>query len=382
MEKILCVYVTRQVDSNLMMASTVFRGLYEAGYEADMVFMGSTDAVNEFNYRYKKYFRNAICRAICPSLRDNWLFRKKPIIYSFLRHFVLDAIKLPSTRWLKYKLDKSYDRILAFVPPYISGDYAYKIKTKFNFKAPLIQYWSDPLSLGNCQEIDDIPSSRFMHRILERRLIKEAAKIVFFYPLLCEMESKLYPEYKDKLTWVNISYIKRIITPLPQNSPIKIGLFGAFPSSVRNLKPLIEVVSKIPEINLIIRGDGDIPFDISGVKNVDVKVGRLPSNEIEKLEQDCDILLCLNGFRNIGPAGKIFYYAGYNRPIIVIADGKHAKYFIDYMHPLKERYIVCQNNVLDIHKAIVNAINSLHNFRLKIPQEMEASKIAKKILEI
>lgn len=381
-EKILCVYVTRQVDSNLMMASTVFRGLYEAGYDTDMVFVGSNDAICEFEERYRKYFRSVYYHQLKTSSFGKIIKQKSPVVYSFFRHFALDAIKLPETGKFEKLKTITYDKILAFVPPYISGAYASKIKKKLGFAAPIIQYWTDPLSLGNCQRVEDIPKSRLMHRLLEKKLIAQADKVVFFYPLLKEMEEKLYPQFANKLSWSYVSYIIRPKIAYKKHTPIKIGLFGAFQSSVRNIKPLIESTQKLNNVKLIIRGDGDIIFDEKKYPNVDIRNGRLPISEIENYEANCDILVSLNGFRNIGPAGKTFYYASYNKPIICIGDGMHADYFINYMDNLDSRYIVCRNNMNEICGAIIRAIDQLDNFELNIPEKMNAAIIAKNILDI
>lgn len=97
-EKILCVYATRQVDSNLMMASTVFRGFSEAGIEADMVFVGSDESIAEFRGRYERYFHRVFYHSVCQSMKRSRLFRKKPLLYSYLRHFALDYLDF---KWLK-----------------------------------------------------------------------------------------------------------------------------------------------------------------------------------------------------------------------------------------------------------------------------------------
>lgn len=46
--RVLCVYATRQIDSNLFMSSTVFRGLKEAGYDIDLAFAGTANVIEDF----------------------------------------------------------------------------------------------------------------------------------------------------------------------------------------------------------------------------------------------------------------------------------------------------------------------------------------------
>lgn len=383
MEKILCVYATRQVDSNLLMASTVFRGLHEAGYTADMVFLGSEYAIEEFKERYSKYFRNTFFKKICSSPNNNWIYRKKPILYSYLRHFVLDAVKLPATGWLKDKLTDRYDKILSFIPPVISGAYAYKINRKLKLNLPVIQFWTDPLSLGGCNDITEIPRSRFLHKILERKLLGYADKAVLCYPLLCEMEAKLHPEYKDKMSWSDVSYLPRKSNQAkPEHKRPLIGLFGAYQNHVRNIEPLLSAISILKDFDFIIRGDGDLPFDVSSITNLDLKPGRISLSEVEKLEEECDILLSLGGKSGLThPAGKTFYYASYNKAIIHIGDGANAKYFADYLKDFDNRFEHCYNKVDDIVSTISSTVENLNEFNLQIPERMNAAKIAAGILD-
>lgn len=385
MERILCVYVTRQVDSNLMMASTVFRGLYEAGIEADIIFMGSSDAVDEFKNRYERLFHRTIYRIICSPLKNKCLYRTKPILYSYIRHFILDAIKIPGIHWLKDQNLTGYNKILSFIPPYISGAYAIKLKNKLMPNIPLIQFWTDPLSLGRLNSIDDIPKSRLIHKIIESRLLKNnmVDKIVFCYPLLCEMMKRLHSGASRKMTWSDVSFMPhRSINKMANKRPL-IGFFGAYQKHVRNIEPLLNTIKELPDYDFIIRGDGDLPFDIHEIKNIDLKPGRIPLCEIETLEAKCDILLSLSGKSGLThPAGKTFYYADYNKPIIHIGDGEHAEYFKNYLEGFDNRFRHCFNNKNEIQTAIVDTVNNLDKFKLKIPERQDAAVIVRKILVI
>ena len=94
MKRILCVYATRQIDSNLFMASTIFRGLQEAGYETHMYFAGTQHVIAEFKRDYSRYFDSVVYQPIS----ESWLKHKcdKSSItrlgYSFYRHFIMDGI--------------------------------------------------------------------------------------------------------------------------------------------------------------------------------------------------------------------------------------------------------------------------------------------------
>lgn len=385
--RVLCVYATRQIDSNLFMASTIFRGLKEAGYDVDMAFAGTASVIHDFNRDYSKYFNDI---SYC-TIKDSYLKKisnKQSILrlgYSFYRHFIADGICHLSTKEIIRNFHgRNYDCILSFIPPIISGRFAFDTRMVLGLKnTKLVQFWTDPLSLGRCDTIKDIPKSRLVHKWQERRLLRRADKIVFCYPLLCEMEAKLHPTESYKMTWSDISFMEhRIENTNKHNITPIIGFFGAYQSHVRNIAPLIQAIKELPQFKFVIRGDGDLPFDIEHVSNLDIKFGRRPLSEIESLENKCDILLSISGKRGIThPAGKTFYYASYPKPIIHIGDGMNAEYFRKYLSGFENRFTHCWNEKDSIKETIKMSVESLNQFDLKIPDRMNAAVIARKIIE-
>ena len=386
MKRILCVYATRQIDSNLFMSSTVFRGLREAGYEVYMAFAGPLAVNKEFERLYSRYFED-VCYYEIPESFFRKVSSKHPLTrlgYSFLRHFILDGIqKLPTDGFVSRYKDMKFDCILSFIPPVLSGRLALNLRKALHLESvKLIQFWTDPLSLGRCDTADQMPKTRFIHKLQERRLLKIADKAVFCYPLLCENERKLHPMYADKMYWSDVSYIPHDNSILKVNDKTVIGLFGAYQKHVRNIEPLLDSIKDLPDYQFVIRGDGDLPYDVSDIKNLDIEFGRMPVSQIEELEAKCDILLSLGGRSGLThPAGKTFYYASYNKPIIHIGDGANAKYFENYLHGFEGRFIHCMNEKTSIAAAIVSATSLLLKFQLQIPQRMNAAVIARKIIE-
>lgn len=397
--KILCVYATRQLDSNLMMSSTIFNGLYQNGYEVDMVFGGTAEVISEFSKKYSKYF-NKVYYIKIEEFSIKRLFSKLPkgdIIYSYCLHFVYDQLFRGYDRSIYNEILKdsgNYDLILSFIPPIISGKLAIDInKICFNNQVKLIQFWTDPLSLGRCNSVDDIPWYRFIHRLAEKNLLKLAYKSVFCYPLLCDMERLLYPQYKDKITWSDIGYLERdvnlskeqsIMQQEESNSSNKytIGLFGSFHSSVRNIEPLLNAAKSFSDTRFIIRGDSDL-INFSGVTpNVDIKAGRMPASDIELLENSCDALVILGNIGGIQIPGKVYYYSNYQKPLICICDSEHSDAFKKYLTPLK-RYILCDNNIESIKEGIEKALDELvYKTCWEVPERLEPRVIARKLVEL
>ncbi len=379
-----------------MMSSTIFNGLYQNGYEVDIVFGGTAEVISEFSKKYSKYF-NKVYYTNIKELSIKRLFSKLPkgdIIYSYCLHFVYDQLFRGYDRSIFNEIVKNsvnYDLILSFIPPIISGKLAIDInKICFNNHVKLIQFWTDPLSLGRCDGIKDIPWYRCLHKRAERDLLKYADKAVFCYPLLCEMEQLLHPQYKHKMHWSDVGYMERKIN-FPQDNirdvnnltNYTVGLFGAYQYRVRNICPLLETIKKLPQVNFIIRGDSDVDIDAEVYNNLDLVKGRRPLSEIEQLEQGCDILLCLGGKSGIThPAGKVFYYANYKKPIVYIGDGQNNEYFKNYLSQFN-RYIICDNTPDSIQKGILKAIGQLDNQATwEIPERLEPKVIARKLVEL
>lgn len=93
---VLCIYGTRQVDSNVIMSGVIYRALQESGYTADLLLAAPPDVASTIQARYAEYFRSIFVLPVS----NGWLARffrseKLKVLYSFLRHFVLDAFLRP-----------------------------------------------------------------------------------------------------------------------------------------------------------------------------------------------------------------------------------------------------------------------------------------------
>lgn len=383
--RILCVYATRQIDSNLFMSSTVFNGLQKAGFETDMVFWGYPSVCDIFKVRYERYFR----RVFYQQVNESWLKKTMGknsftrVLYSFYRSFLVDYLKRPYILedFREFIFD-DYDVVLSFIPPAVSGYLAKDIRDNYCSSARLIQFWTDPLSLGGCNYVSDIPRTRKLHLTIEKELLSYADKAVFCYPLLAKMEKELHPEYTHTITWSDVGYVEHPeyaeLSP-EKKSTYKVGLFGSFPSTVRNIMPLLSVIKEFPNVQFLLRGDTDLPMSLFNYPNLDIELKRVPLDEVERLENECDILLILGNKGGIQIPGKVYYYANYPKPLVCICDSVHSQELKDYLGPLN-RYILCDNNGPSIKDALKKAISELPSFTLRIPERLEPEVIARSLI--
>ena len=382
--KILCVLAAYSINSNILTDITVFNGLKKNDYEVDLVLLGSDEVYDDFCTKYKHYFNHIYFIKICRTIKSLNGLLKMP--YLLWCNIVGDYFSRPYKR-KKLKIHdlsgKEYDFVLALCPPSLTAFFARDLIKKNKLEGiRYIQYWSDPLSIGMCNDVDKLPLKRIFHHWIEKHLLKDADRVVYCYQLLCIMQKRLYPKFADKMFWTDVSYIERedISTTKEQTDQIKIGLFGAYQKNIRNILPLLEAIKSFPNVTFIIRGDTDICIDPSEYSNLDIEFERKPYNEIQKLENDCDILLSLGSLSGVNtPAGKTFYYANINKPIVYIGDGRHKEFFADYLKELN-RYIVCDNNVQSIKNAIREALTVLPTFTLSIPERLKPENVAKRII--
>ena len=381
--RILCTYVTRRIDSNLLMAGTVFQGLKDAGYCADMVFCGPKAVCEIFANRYAGLFHSTTYIEMRPSLGGvlGKINRRLALLGNFMTEYVEDAIIRPySKKRVCGCVDGEYEAVLSFVPIFASARLGFDVAKKCLKGVRLVQFWTDPLALGGCENVKSVPKRRMLHLFEERRALSYADDVVFCYPLLMELEKAAHPEYGGKMRWSDVGYIRHERDDyVPHNEKVTIGLFGAYQRKVRNIEPLLSAMAAFPDVKFILRGDSDIEIDASCYPNLDVKAGRIPVKEVEELEARCDILISLSGRYTVMPPGKTFYYASYNKPIVAIVDGPQADFMLEYLNGLG-RYVCCRNDETSIVNGLQSAIKSLSDFRCAIPPRMNLATIARNLL--
>lgn len=73
--------------------------------------------------------------------------------------------------------------------------------------------------------------------------------------------------------------------------------------------------------------------------------------ETEKYEEDADLLIVLLNKKGTQIPGKIYHYAGTNKPILIILDGDRKEEIKEYLS-LFNRFYFCENNERTRNRAI------------------------------
>ena len=248
-------------------------------------------------------------------------------------------------------IKEKFDLIISSSDPKSSHLIAEKlIELNPNIAKKWIQYWGDPF-VGDINKNSIIPANVIKKE--EKRLIGLCDEVIYVSPFTLEQQQKNYPEYKDKMKFIPIPYIKEKIYEKVSNPKITLGYFGDYKSNDRNIKPLYNTITKNNEYYLNICGNSDIKLEVK--ENISIRP-RQRMNVIEELEKKSDILVCICNRKGTQIPGKIYHYAATNKPILIILDGDKKEELRKYFDSFS-RYKLCENTEEDIMEAVKDIIN-------------------------
>ena len=267
-----------------------------------------------------------------------------------------------------------YDTIISSSDPKTSHMVAINILKILKLESiDWIQYWGDPMSI-------DVTSKclmpRFYVKLLEKKILKKASKIIYTSPITLEVQRVIFNNLKFKMRYVPTPFSKSISNLKCKKNMIKnkvrtIGYFGNYESSVRNIIPLYSAIRNNYELKLIISGYSDIKLISSD--NAEIKP-RINREEVKDLEKASDLLIVLLNHKGTQIPGKIFHYAGTDKPILVILDGEYSR-LIKRVFDKFGRYYFCNNDTDSIRDAITSIFAENKSF--KPLEEFSSEKVAK-----
>ena len=237
-----------------------------------------------------------------------------------------------------------------------------------------IQHWGDPLM--NDISRKTIYPRKFMG-LLEKRIIKNADKIIYVSPFTLELQRKSFAGFSDKMDFLPLMAGEESDDTEPDYKNPVLGYFGDYMSKYRNIMPLYEAVKAHPEYKLQIIGNSDITLECTD--NIQV----LPRVSIEKLNEHSKktlIHVCVCNTYGTQIPGKIYYHSNLNRPILVIVDGTDGHRIKKYLEKFK-RYTICDNDPSDIYRAI-NEIMKEEKKKFAVPEKIRSSYIAKQLMNL
>ena len=108
--------------------------------------------------------------------------------------------------------------------------------------------------------------------------------------------------------------------------------------------------------------------------------GRLSQKDVSRMEDEASILISICNKRGTQIPGKVFYQAGYQKPMIIILDGEFKEKMRVYFNSFG-RYILCENNEKSISGAIDEAFREIKTGkRYQLDKRLSEEYCAEKIL--
>ena len=265
-----------------------------------------------------------------------------------------------------------YDIVISSSDPVTSHLAVLKLKRQGLSWGKWIQYWGDPY-VGDITRKSIYPE--FVLRQVEEHLIKDADKIVYVSPFTLRRQKELYPEKARVFNFLPIPYSEIESSIVNNNLPFRIGYFGAYHSSVRNILPLYNACCEMEgDIQLLLVGNSDL--NLSSKKNIIIR-DRMQKDELKQYELECDALVCVLNLKGSQLPGKIYHYAGTRKPILVLIDGDNRDEVRNYLSSFN-RFNLSDNN----ESAIIDALKHLMLHREVSPcLELNPRVIADKFIQ-
>ncbi len=346
------------LNSSMMRALAAVKGLVEKGYIVDLLTLqaSATHVLSEKEYEFMNKVNiiyanpNRIYSSIVASSNSGLKQKIVGLLRKVYHTFSLFDYSGSIARKIKIDIlpKTEYEYVLAVSDPKTTHIAAQKLIAQGLKCNKLIEYWGDPL-YGDITLKSIYPG--FVYKHLEKKLLSIADKIVYTSPFTLNEEQKLYPKLKEKMIYTPTAYLEERILP-PRSGKYTVGYYGAYPSDVRNILPLYEACKKMENIiNLKIVGNSDLSLD--NTPNIEV----YPRGDITSFEEITDLFVCILNKSGTQIPGKLYHYAAYNRPVLVVEDGEYANEMHDYICSFN-RYYTCKNEIEEIEDCIKRIMNS------------------------
>jgi glycosyltransferase involved in cell wall biosynthesis len=253
----------------------------------------------------------------------------------------------------KIKINEKYDYIISMSSPPAAHEAAYRLinSSKIQYEK-WCQLWQDPwyydLYLNKNKEI----------LTKEKELLACADKIIYVSPLTCNYQKQYVKEFAEKMSWEYLPCYKESSQKNDINvdhNDITIGYFGEYYLKTRNIIPLHKAILN-QNVKFIVCGNSD--YIIESTDKIK-SLARVSYNRVEKLQEECDVLVSLSNLTGGQIPGKLYQYAGTNKYVLFILDGTPEevqelyKIFSKY-----SRFVFCENDTESIEKAILKIKNN------------------------
>ena len=365
-------------SSTQIMTYNLLYGMKDAGY--GVTFLAVCNDACDIE-SVKSDFCPIVEKIICVPSAMNLLSRQRNMLDKYAVQYKYAFSKAWYCKQIdKLGLDGNYDVILTHLPAIESAYYANALKHYYP-KAKYIQYWSDPYARSGLTAAEKLPAKRYVMRLLERRILKQADEIVYGTPLLRETQAKEYPKIAQKMRACDVSYnvyrSEMEKSPLYDDDKPLIGYVGGYRSTYRNIDPLYNTFCDHPELgNLVLCGYSDVYRDEKD--NIRI-IARCSPQRALGIEEQLDIHICLLNKTMSQIPGKIFYQTNSGKPILIILDGPDRNAIRKYLEKF-ERFKFTENSENEIYDALKRIIQNRGNIVIDSPHQLAPTRFAQSVI--
>ncbi|MBO5239342.1 MAG: hypothetical protein J6B50_11310 [Lachnospiraceae bacterium] len=233
-----------------------------------------------------------------------------------------------------------------------------------------VQYWGDPLAYDMTK---NYIYPRCIVKMIERRLIGNADKVVYVSPFTLDLQKKSFKNLVDKMFFLPIPYIEKKESLQERNEKFVISYIGAYNSKVRDIMPLYEaLVTMGDSIEAYIVGDTDLNLQETSFIHV------LPRGDADEIEKKSDLIVCVLNKSGTQIPGKIYHSAATDKAILIVLDGEKQNEMRIYFEKYK-RFYMCENELGSISNAILEISEKREKF--KPSDEFAPSVVASALIE-
>lgn len=282
--------------------------------------------------------------------KNKLLWSLKSFAYRWMtRHAVYDQFEAMANHTDCVDLSaRRYDLIISSSDPKASHLFVLKLleRQHANFSGQWIQIWGDPF----LADITRTNRNQKKIREEEARLLRAADRVFYVSALTLAQQQCMYPDCSEKMRYTPIPYATEHVTEnrsLRAAQPIELAYCGDYNPSIRNLNPLYGAVQESDNLHLTICGGSSSPLESTDKVQV---CGRVSYAKACEVEDRSDILVFVANQSGAQIPGKIYQYAGTNKPILFILDGED-----DVLRAQFEQYhrfVFAQNSKESIRRAI------------------------------
>ncbi len=345
----------------------ILRGLHKLGHDVTILMPHASDAEVSLPYDLSM-FRIVRIDGMpfdqlrkAPAKQTLWFKIKR----KWRKHFEFLDFTRPYLKSVKSVsiLNEHFDLVISTSDPKTSHVFVQKMKQNGLTFDRWIQHWGDPM-YGDITRSNSYPN--WIIKWYERRMIKQADKIVYVSPFTADMLREVHPTLSNRIDFVPLpcEEIDDIPSANVGNDILKLVYLGDYSPSIRNILPLYEVVKTMEGVQLTIAGISSLKLE--STDNITI-LPRIPQNECHQLEMNSDVSVTVCNLRGTQIPGKVYYAAASQKHMLVVLDGDKKEQLKTYVESFG-RYIVCENTVESIQTALHKLKDKNNTIKYTVPE--------------